>query len=488
MKQKQVIQEFIKSWANKNGNVNTTEHLRAWIKGLNGTTYVKVNECSINDDTMWFYDDYNGEILNRKRSFFSIKGMRYFIDGEFQNEQPIIIQPEIGYLGIICKVIDGVLNFLMQAKIEPGNINCVQISPTIQATKSNFTRAHGGKMPAYLEYFENSNRYEVIYDQIQSEQSARFYKKRNRNMIMLVDEELEVLPNFKWMTLGQIKELMKIDNLVNMDTRTVLSGIPFIAHGLEECDINALKSYFTDVPTYNSLFRTSPMDSLTELYRRINNYKMFKETVVTTIPLNQLVDWKIDDYGIICKKQADFMVRYYDIEISGREVRNWIQPLFKAVGNATFGLVTKVENDTRKFLVKIKPEIGSFDKIEIGPSVHWEPSHYLYNDNHIDKVFRKHIEENVGILNSVILSEEGGRFYHEQNYNYIIEINSSEIKNLPEEYVWADYSTLNHLVQVNNCLNIQLRNLLSLLVIKSTAMEEIRHENRCTLPIGNCNT
>lgn len=463
MNQSQLILKFVKSWANKEGNVNSTERLLDWIKSLNETTYVKVNECNINDDTMWFYDKYNGEILNRKRSFFSIKGMRYFIDDEFQNEQPIIIQPEIGYLGIICKEIDGILNFLMQAKIEPGNVNSVQISPTIQATKSNFTRAHGGKMPAYLEYFENSDKYEVIYDQIQSEQSARFYKKRNRNMIMLVEDEIEVLPNFKWMTLGQIKELMKIDNLVNMDTRTVISGIPFITQGFESSELDKYKKFFTDLATYNSIFKTSPINSISKIYCRINNYKMFRDVTVTTVPLNQLVDWNIDDYGIICKKQADFMVRYYDIEISGREVRSWIQPLFKAIGKATFGVITKIENDVRKFLVRIKPEIGTYDKVEIGPSVQWEPSHYLYNDNCVDKVFRKHIEENRGILNSVILSEEGGRFYHEQNYNYIIEIEGDEIVNLPKEYVWTDYSSLNYLIQVNNCLNIQLRNLLSLL-------------------------
>lgn len=465
MKHNTITYEIIESWSNKEGNINKTEDIYTWIKGLNETTYVKVNECNINDGTMWFYDDYNGEVLNRKRSFFSIKGMRYFVNGEFQNEQPIIIQPEIGYLGIICKRIDGILNFLMQAKIEPGNVNCVQISPTIQATKSNFTRVHGGKMPAYLEFFENSNKYEVIYDQIQSEQSARFYKKRNRNMIMIVDEDLEILPNFKWMTLGQIKHLMTIDNLVNMDTRTVLSGLPFVTQGILNGKAEKYKTYFSDYALYHSIFKTAPADSLPVLYQKINNYKMFQDIIVTTVPLNQLVDWKVDDYGIICKKQADFMVKYYDIEISGREVNNWIQPLFKAIGMATFGLITKVENGVRKFLVKIKPEIGSFDRVEIGPSIQWKPSHYLYDDNIVDKLFRKHIENNLGILNNVILSEEGGRFYHEQNYNYIIEINGDELLNLPDDYVWTDFSALNYLVQVNNCLNIQLRNLLSLLNI-----------------------
>ena len=33
------------------------------------------------------------------------------------------------------------------------------------------------------------------------------------------------LEDFRWMTLGQIKELMHYDNMVNMDTRTVLSGL-----------------------------------------------------------------------------------------------------------------------------------------------------------------------------------------------------------------------------------------------------------------------
>lgn len=457
--------KIIQSWANVDGSVNSTDDLLSWIKRLNDTTTANVTECSINDSTFWFYDDYNGEVLNRKRSFFSIKGMRRFEDGEFISEQPIIIQPEIGYLGIICREIDGVLNFLMQAKIEPGNVNCVQISPTIQATKSNFTRAHGGKLPTYFELFEHSDRYEVIYDQIQSEQATRFYKKRNRNMIMIVNEDFEVYPNFKWMTLGQIKKLMEIDNLVNMDTRTVLSGIPLLILDATDSEKEEMGSFFNDKSLFKSMCSPAFSQILPQVFQRLNNYKMFKETQIVTVPLNQLVDWTIDEYGITCKKQADFMVRYYNIEISGREVQNWTQPLFKAIGMATFGLVTRVNNGVREFLIKIKPEIGSFDKAEIGPSVQWEPSHYLYNDDIVEKAFRRHIEEKKGILCAVVLSEEGGRFYHEENNNYIIEIDSSELPEVPEEYIWVTFSTLNYMVQVNDCLNIQLRNLMSLLKI-----------------------
>ncbi len=220
-----ITEKIIHSALQEEGNVNSTEEILSWLENLNKTTHVNIKETSIDDDSFWFYDDKKGEILNRKRSFFSIIGMRHFIDDEFINEQPIIIQNEIGYLGIIVKEIDGVLNFLMQAKIEPGNVNCVQISPTIQATKSNFTRAHGGKLPHYFELFEKEKGI-IIYDQIQSEQGSRFSGKRNRNIIMLINEDIPLYPNYKWMTLGQIKSLMSYNNLVNMDTRTVLSILP----------------------------------------------------------------------------------------------------------------------------------------------------------------------------------------------------------------------------------------------------------------------
>ena len=77
--------------------------------------------------------------------------------------------------------------------MEPGNVNIIQLSPTVQATKSNYTRVHKGKLPAYLNYFLDRKKSKFLVDLLQTEQGGRFLRKRNRNMLVEVDEDIEFL-------------------------------------------------------------------------------------------------------------------------------------------------------------------------------------------------------------------------------------------------------------------------------------------------------
>lgn len=460
-----ILAKLARSWSDKQGKVETTEQILDWIHRLNQDIEVKISRTSFQKGDYWYYDEESGSIVNQGNSFFSVTGIKVTEEGAVVAEQPIILQDEIGYLGIICQEIGGALHFLMQAKIEPGNVNKIQISPTIQATKSNFTQKHGGKRPAYLDYFMNASRYRTIVDQIQSEQSSRFFRKRNRNIIIEVDAEetVEALPSHKWMTLGQIKELMKTDNLVNMDTRTVLSCIPFSVLACSDAERQEIKGMFSDQALYRSVFAGSGENVLPKIYQYMNDYKMFRSGETEFCPLKELQDWEITDAEIYCKKEYPFKVIYCDIMIEGREVRHWKQPLFEAIGQAFFGLFCCKDEGALKFLVSARPEIGCFDGIELGPTVQMEAGRK--DGDSITEFFWKKYEERKGIRHDVILSEEGGRFYHEQNRNVIIQTEKSAVPSLPEGYFWIDYYTLNHLVQVNNCLNIQLRNLLSLLEV-----------------------
>lgn len=431
----------------------------SWIEARNQTTKVEINKINFTDCKGWFLDEKDGCIRNANNTFFQIAGLREMNpQGEVILEQPILLQSEIGYLGIICKDFDGATHFLMQAKIEPGNVNKIQISPTIQATKSNFTQKHGGRKPVYLEYFINAQKEQIIVDQIQSEQSARFLGKRNRNIIIKVEEEVEVLPSHMWMTLPQIKELMKLENLVNMDTRTVLSCIPFALHPKENW-----KSFGLDECFLKNACMGDNKNHLPEIYHFINNYKMFEERERRLVPLTALNSWQITDKEIAHKQNYPFKVIFCEIEIEGREVVKWCQPLFEAIGKAFFGLLRYSANGIWYFIVKAAPETGCFDKIELGPTIQREAGAEEKESDWIQKLFWQKYYQKQGVIFDTVLSEEGGRFYHEQNHNVIIEVDQAEVGTLPDGYFAVDLRTLNLLTQVNNCLNIQLRNLLSVL-------------------------
>lgn len=441
---------IIQSWGSRVG-LKPTNQILDWINYKIESTKVNIIKIPIFSDGVWFLDD-KGFIRNNNLSFFQIAGIRQKSSTKCV-EQPIILQNEIGFLGIITKIINHQLLFLMQAKIEPGNVNVIQISPTIQATKSNFTQIHGGRKPHYLEYFTNVKNDNIIVDQIQSEQGSKFLGKRNRNMIVYVDDEIDVLDSYMWMSLGQIKEFMKIPNLVNMDTRTVISCIP----------IDEDKDFESDNFVLNSLIKPSDC-SISLLFNRINKYKMFQQSSRELIPIKALSNWDFIN-GELVSQKGNFKVIYAKIQIEGREVENWTQPLLEATSIGLFGLFMYKNNSTKKVevLVSFKTEIGTFDTVELGPSVQVETNNTEIDSVH--KVFDRYLKNNKNITYDVLLSEEGGRFYHEQNRNVIIILDNKDEINLSDDYMWLDLRILNDLVQFNNIMNIQLRNLLSLLEI-----------------------
>ncbi len=441
--------------------MHTMEELTEWIQSRNRTLTVKVDQIPLKECDPWYYDRDEDCIRNHRGSFFKITGLKQYRGDELIAEQPVIIQDEIGFLGIITCRIGDTWHYLMQAKIEPGNVNVVQISPTLQATKSNFTGAHGGRIPEYLDQFMNMKSADIIVDQIQSEQSSRFLKKRNRNVILKVNEVLPEGAAHRWMTLRQIKDLMGQDNLVNMDTRTVLSCIPYVLMGQDSDVPFKNKSYF--YKTAQSMDRKT----IVELYHGMNDYKMLGDVTSRITGLKSLKTWDFRGTEFSCDREYPFRVIFCDINIEGREVTHWKQPLFASNGPATFGLICRDDNGVLKFLVKTRPEPGCFDGIEIGPTIQKEFTDKTESDD-VEKLFFRKLADPAcrkDIVVDRVLSEEGGRFYQEENRNVIMLSDKDELGDLPPYYVWSDYGTLNILTQINNCLNIQLRNLLSLLEV-----------------------
>ena len=456
---------FLNSLLTLKNPFNSFDDIVKWLSKRNQVTKVSVKETQFSLLENWLFDEKTLNLRHKTGKFFSVDGLRVKKDTDFITQwcQPIINQAEVGYLGIITKEFNGVLYFLMQAKIEPGNVNCVQLSPTLQATKSNYTQTHEGKAPKYLEYFKNVTQDQILVDQLQSEQGARFLRKRNRNIIIKIDEEIDVYEDFRWLTLGQIKKLILQDNLVNMDSRTVISAITFSDQKLIREHNSSLYSTFGHELLLSSMIN-SGKNSMSNLMSWLCSLKSMCNLKVDQIPLNEVNDWIVTDSEICHKDNKYFKIIGVNVHIENREVKDWCQPIVKPMEQGICAFLIKKIYGTYHFLVQAKFECGNFDMYEFAPTVQCLQSelsntssnkHYFINEvNNVKK-------ENIII--DTYQSEEGGRFYKEQNRNMLIKVDENFSEELPRNYAWMTLGQLNSFLKYNNFVNIQARSILSAL-------------------------
>ena len=455
----EVYRYFRRSASTPVGRFISTPAVENWLRVENARVPVHVRRCPINQINGWHYDEASGRIRHQSGKFFSIDGIsvRANWTREMAWQQPIINQPEVGYLGIIAKEFDGVLHFLLQAKIEPGNVNHVQLSPTLQATRSNYTQVHKGREPLYLDYFRNATPEQILLDQLQSEQGGRFLRKRNRNIIIRIQEDVPEHESFVWLTLGQIKTLMRTANLVNMDTRTVLSGISF---GDESTDGGGDASHDAFLKSARS--SEPAVHSVEEIITFLTQLKSVHDLEIERIPLQSCERWIFDDMEIRHEEDKYFKVIAVDVEIGNREVVAWSQPMIQPAQEGLCAFVCKEINGLLHFAVQAKMECGNHDIVEFAPTVQCLTGNYRQTKEgalpFLDYVLNV---PPANIIYDTMQSEEGGRFYREQNRNMLIIAGDEVPVELPPNYIWMTLNQLLLFLKFNNYLNIQARSLIA---------------------------
>lgn len=453
------------------------EDILKWVRERNANIRSAIRQIPLSEVQGWSCA--KEKISHLSGKFYSIEGICVTTNKGLIEywEQPIINQPEIGFLGMVTQKIKGVLHFLVQAKIEPGNINIVQLSPTLQATRSNYTCAHKGKVPRYLEFFNGQKKVNILVDQLQSEQGARFLRKRNRNIIVEIDEhsDLEIHEDYVWLTLGQIKKLMKYDNVVNMDTRTVVSCINFgqlSPEAIQLLDsanlINPIIQPVNSSYLYSLLTNGSQKNSLNYILSWLTQMKFSTDLYVKSKKLADLKDWNYDSNIIEHKDKKYFSVIGVRVEIENREVQQWDQPMVKPAQEGLIAFLVKKVNGIYHFLVQAKVEPGNFDILELAPTVQCLTGNYRKGYNEYEVPFVTEIlnasEEDIWF--DTFQSEEGGRFFKEQNLNRIVEVHDDFDENVPENYCWMTLNQLVSFVIYNNYLNIAARSLLAAINLK----------------------
>ena len=223
------IQIMLESIRDDN-QINKLDYVINWFNKKREESDMIVEKIGVKDLEKWNIEEKTGNLSHNSKGFFEIIGVK--VSNTFDREvgkkgwtQPMIANNPGGVLGLLMKKFNGIPHYLLQAKAEPGNIGKLQLSPTLQATTSNLLKAHGGKKPLFAEYFDEEENPNIVYAKWQSEDGGRFHLKSNYNMIVEVneDEELVIPDYFIWVTLFQIKQLLKIENFVGPHIRGIIS-------------------------------------------------------------------------------------------------------------------------------------------------------------------------------------------------------------------------------------------------------------------------
>jgi oxidase EvaA len=395
----------------------------------------------------WVFE--GGMLEHTSKKFFRIVGV------EWENEkgtvlyQPLIEQKEIGTLGFIFRTQGGVREILVQSKIEPGNVNVVQLSPTCQATESNLLRVHGGEKPPFGDIFSQGGT--VLSETLQSEQGTRFLGKFNRNVSLELDsfDNSTLECTHRFVPIDDFLALLDTDYLINTDARSVLVCCPweklvtrtpfsrFATPWAHELSVSASFRYDKGV-------LQERLDSIIE--------KRSQGKKVALIPLQKLPGWHMTDDEITADEGGSFFVRQIAVTTKCREVAHWDQPILSSVTKGKAVLLCGRKNGILHFLFRSRKEPGFEHFYELGPSIVKEPGSQDSDE-----------EKYVGaVIAECHQSEEGGRFFQEKNHYQIIDI--GEVDEETGDDYWLTLSEVAYLLETGGWLTNEARSVLSLLL------------------------
>ncbi len=437
-------------------SLNSDRQVDRWIAARLGNPDLSVRTISLLDMNGWRLEAGSGNISHESGRFFTVTGAfarHRTPDGELEWDQPVIDQAEVGILGILAKKIGGVMHLCLQAKEEPGNINSIQLSPTVQATFSNYSRVHGGSPPDFLDYFLGERRGRILYSKLQTEDGGRFLFKSNLNMVVQVEDgELDHLPEqFIWLTLRQIARLLSRDNLIHACTRSILAAL--------------LISEETEIVSVGK--RTAEIGgSIAETVQWLDDRKACNHIMVKRCPLSGLKEWGMDRDGSFSHEEGRFF-RVIGIEVKSgkREVSSWSQPILDNPGSGIIGLLTKVKRGERHFLLQAKVELGNRGIVQMGPTVQFTPGNYIGNAKLpkpflFDEFYRN---KKFPIFCESIQSEEGARFFHEAHLHRILTLPEGVELDVPQDFRWISQSDLHLFMHMGEMVNSCCRSVLALL-------------------------
>ncbi len=419
----------------------TVEHTKAWLERYRAALTFEESTIDFAESGQWQWEEPKAALSHHKGKFYSIVGFSKDCES-----RPMIDQPEVGTQGFVVCEFDGELQILAQARTEPGNLHVVELGPTIQATWSNYSRAHAGRKTLFLDLFHehDSEDVTVLADVVLPELGSFFFRKYNRNIIISVaSPEGFASERFRWIPLSTMIELFQHDHVVNNDARLVFGLL--------------IKTMVQS----RLVVQSNRRDELLNALKQRQNY--WKDDVERT-PLNQLARWTIGDGAIVPCDDAGYKVIQLRVRASDREVMLWDQPMIQTLDTGLVLLMIRRANNSYEICLEFKSELGNEKGVLLGPSLS------LNNVAHLDRHPEIHAvcaDRSARRLASHHCSEEGGRFYRSINEYRIVDLSNVDTvamnESLSDSHRWVDLDVAIDLYDAVHVLSDDCRGVLSVL-------------------------
>jgi oxidase EvaA len=420
-----------------------------WLKHQDVRASYQATEITLDQQGDWFFDGW--EIRHRLNRFFSVAGFEYQ-NGRSCRTQPLIVQPEIGCLGWVTRGTGSETEFLLQAKYEPGNCNGTQIAPTVQATKSNQDRVHGGSAVPFLDVFQQHGPRPVV-DELQTEESDRFFRKLNRNVAVQILGELPHAEQFHWCSLPTLKRLLTLSHTVNTDARSALACMDWKLFQ----DRSPTDRFLTPALRRS---RDLDLDTPAALQRLDDARAGFGR--VRQVSLSQLPGWRLTPLGLE-SPDGPFSIRYFRIRSQLREVPEWSQPLLvsRSPGLCLLAISIKKDGIARVYL-RSRQAPGVLNGAEIGPSLQFSPGECPDRLDSVDDTMLR-LARQGRLLVEADNSQEGSRFFKDSTRYRVTLIDDSQMPDTHDSG-WATLGTLKNLIDRGGIISNELRSTVSFLL------------------------
>ena len=419
------------------------EQVTHWLQGYkNNLDYVH-EEIPFAESNQWYWDGKGCALRHQTGKFYAVTG---FSKGT--ERRPMIDQPEVGTQGFVIHREAGEVYLLAQARTEPGNLNIVELGPSIQATWSNYSCAHTGRKTIFLDLFHDENAANRMADCVLPELGTYFFRKYNRNVIIEVEDPAGYASErFKWVSLTTMSQLFDVDHVINNDARLVYGLLMATLHEPQQSHAAA-----------DSAACQAMLESLSHKQNSWNDD-------VERVDLSTLEDWEVTDDRIKPKGMGDYEVLQLRVDASDREVRQWDQPLVHTLHKGLIVLIFRRLQDQLQVMLEYKEELGNEFGYLMGPSATLENPDALVESVELSKLFSTPESE---ILTTHSCSEEGGRFFQCTNQYQIIDVSTVDTEIMEgftqQKYCWLNLDSALALFDRPNVLSDDCRGVMAILM------------------------